>query len=152
MQAGSELAKPKRQYRLFYDPEFEFDAKGVFTYPERGSHPGKSRYELIHGHVEKLVQSILSVGVLHPVVVTYYIPPKYHKNRIVVHPGQSRCKALRILGETTVPAIIVDHTDYVKGTEITLQEANDMLGSEKLSTAGKWHDKRKPATWHGTIP
>ena len=110
--------------KLYYDPLFKFDQQGVYSNhlrAERDTHPTYAERQL---QIAALVKSIRRYGVINPVIVTInaQTPPEAPTTKL--HPGQSRCRALRILGIDTVPALIRDRTrSHYKGQEITLEEA-----------------------------
>ena len=105
-------------YDLYYDPEFEFDAPGIDT-------DTKFKTSTKRGYMErripKLVSSIKAVGLTNPLYVE--IRPK----GTVVHPGQTRCRALRVLGRTTAPALIVDLIGDHQGQPIPPCEATKLF-------------------------
>ena len=94
--------------KLYYDPEFVFDDKRVYSNhvrAEQNTHPTFARRQK---EIAALVASIGEHGVTNPVIVT--IRADKYERFTTVHPGQSRCRACRILGIKTIPALIVDWT------------------------------------------
>ena len=101
-------------YELYYDPEFEFDAPGIETDTKFVSH---SKKEYMLRRVPKIAKSITAHGMTNPLYV------EIRSKGTVVHPGQTRCRALRLLGQTTAPALIVDLEGDYDGTSISPCEA-----------------------------
>ena len=108
-------------FKLYYEPEFKFDAKGVESNRVRAelpTHPTAAKRKV---QLAGLTESIRSEGVKSPILVSI-TQPHEHKY-VVVAPGQNRCRAQRRLGRDTIPALIVDYTGRYRGTEITNDEA-----------------------------
>jgi len=89
-------------YDLYYDPEYDFDQPGVITDPREVLFVSESKRAYMRRRIDKIVKSIKRDGIRNPAYVE--IRPK----GTILHPGQTRCRALRRLGITTMPALIVD--------------------------------------------
>ncbi len=101
--------------KIYYDPEFKFDGPRVYSNHLRAERPTHPRYAEIKQLVERLVDSIQKYGIRNPVIVTIIPQHEPEAPRILLHPGQCRCRALRILGRDTVPAIILDKAGTYNG-------------------------------------
>ena len=82
------------KYTAWYDPEFPLEAA-------EGKHAAvDSRLEAF---IDELTEDIRQNGLKNPVVVTV------KNQRWTFHPGKCRVKALKRLGYTSVPAIVVNY-------------------------------------------
>ena len=131
--------------KLYYDPLFKFDKRGVYSNhlrAERDTHPTYSERQV---QIAALVESIRKYGVINPVIVTINAQPAPEAPTTRLHPGQSRCRALRILGIDTVPALIRDRTrSHYQGQEITLEEARTLFDVELNKHGLPITDKKSP--------
>ena len=89
-------------YDLYYDPEYDFDQPGVITDPREVLFVSERKHAYMRRRIDKVVKSIQTDGLRNPGYVE--IRPK----GTILHPGQTRCRALRRLGIKTMPALIVD--------------------------------------------
>jgi hypothetical protein len=108
----------KVPYRLFFDPKFEFDAPNVDTGEfciDDVSNPTLKGY--MTRRQDQIVESIKSHGLTNPAFVVL------SQTGYRLHPGQNRCRALRRLGRTTTPALIVDTTNSYEGSPLTFEKA-----------------------------
>ncbi len=125
-------------YTLYYDPKFKFDQPGVQTFPGAIDNipAGYWKRDYMLAKVEEVKKSYQECGkIYNPAVVTLRTAkdPKYPGMRL--HPGQTRCRALRELGVDTIPVLIVDTVgDYWQhgGTALP-SEAAKALFSDDLS-------------------
>ncbi len=118
LQVGMQIP-PGTYYELYYDPAFEFDAPGVDTDPNPVSNDAGviAKLAYMRRRIPKIAKSIERQGLINPLYVE--IRPEGTK----VHPGQTRCRALRRLGMTTAPALIVDLVGNYEGQSISPCEA-----------------------------
>ena len=123
----------------YYDPAYVFDAHGVYSNHKRAEYSTHPTYTERQKILDEMTKSIVKDGIKNPVLVTIIPqhPPQAPTTRL--HPGQSRCRALRRLGLTTVPALIRDKAGTYKGAgkPITLSEAKALFsGDTKLDNRG----------------
>lgn len=76
------------RYKLFWDPQFEIDR----AYFQHAQEPTE--------FIQRLSEDIRKNGLLNPLFVTKT------DDRLVIHPGKCRAKALKLLGLHFAPAII----------------------------------------------
>ena len=105
------------KYKLFYDPFFKFDQDWVESDPEGKTFVAKKKEEYMLRRIPKLIKSIRRNGVITPAYLT--ISPE----RAWLHPGQTRCRALRQMGRDTIPMLIVDLVGEYEGDEIPAEYA-----------------------------
>ena len=113
------------RYQLYYDPEYDYSAArykhvGPFKNHRTGVLTTLGQY------VDYLRLNIVSEGLHNPVQVTYQC------GSIHLHPGKSRVAALKQLGRSTVPAIIVDYSkDYRgKAKPLALEDVDILLSDD----------------------
>ncbi len=98
----------KPPYLMYYDGAFVFDAPGVDNGKNNYAacrNKGKLKYMMRRD--KNIATSIQRDGLRQPAWV------EVTADGTRLHPGQSRCRALRMLGMTTIPAIIVAHSGGV---------------------------------------
>ncbi len=107
------------RYKLYYDEYFDYSTV---------THKHVERCRRLNGYIEYLRLSILSEGLHNPVQV------HWRTERPHIHPGKSRVAALKLLGRTTVPAIIVTKEGLYKPTkgviEISPEDAQSYLSDD----------------------
>ena len=91
------------QYRLYYDPEFDYRTV-KYKHVSATENTRTGVRNTLGQYIDALVLSIKSEGVKNPIQIHYV------QESAVVHPGKTRCAALEILNIFTVPAVI-----FVKG-------------------------------------
>jgi len=106
------------RYKLYYDPEFEY---ATVTY----AHVESCRR--LSGYIDYLALSISSKGLRNPVQVHWC------SDRPHIHPGKSRVAALKQLGRTTVPAIIVAKGGHYKPSKTAIEIQPESVQDTYLS-------------------
>ena len=109
----------KEKYKLWYYERFHFDGPDIETNPTgRIDHiPAHKADKLafVTQREKEVLKSVREHGIRNPVLVVVC-----SNGPMQLHPGQTRCRALRKLGRTTVPALVVDFTGkFNLGVELT---------------------------------
>lgn len=114
-------------YKLYYDPEFDFDKPGVQYKHESGYPEREARVQFRVDQITKTLRE--GEAIRNPALV--YIT-KSDPSIWKLHPGKCRVKACRAMGWTTIPAVIVDKTGTYDGpgTEITTAEAEALYSDD----------------------
>lgn len=84
-----------RRYTAWYDPQFEIDS----AYYEHAE-PNDPKIRRL---VEELAEDIYHVGLRNPLQVVI------KEGKTTIHPGKCRAKALKALGRTHAPAIVINY-------------------------------------------
>ncbi len=92
-----------RFYELYFDPAYEFDADGAAkTDPRELDFVSPGKQEYMRRRIDRIAKSIKERGLCNPGYI------EIRPAGAILHPGQTRCRALRRLGITTMPCLIVD--------------------------------------------
>ncbi len=115
----------QKPYKLYYDAEFVFDRPNVMYKHHSGDPEREARVRL---RVESVKRSVPQDGVRNPVIV--YMKPD---GRFKLHPGKCRITAVRELGWTTIPALIIDKYDmyFDGGDPISPEEATKLFSDDQ---------------------
>lgn len=93
----------QRRYTAWFDPEFEIDSAD-YSHADYNSK--------LERQVEALSADIAKYGLINPLLVT-------RKNgKKIIHPGKCRAKALKLLGISHAPAVVVDYDRVVESDAI----------------------------------
>ena len=99
-------------YTIYYDPFFKFDEEDVETDPEAILFVAEYKRQYMLQRIPKIIESIKKDGIITPAYLE--LRPK-GVGRDILHPGQTRCRALRLMGRDTIPTLIIDLREGYEG-------------------------------------
>ncbi len=121
-------------YRLWFDPEFDYDAPNVrrehatsLVHRQDDPHIRKDVEGLVASFKERLARGLPPM--INPLFVTVY------EGFYSLHPGKCRAKALKLLGFTSCPALIYAPSGYAyhAGTELSPSAAAKLFTGESFA-------------------
>jgi hypothetical protein len=121
------------KYTMYYDPKFEFDDPRVDSHPEAidAVRVGSMKELYMRQRQGQLQLHLLRDGCRNPLMVRIAGEDERFPGWRI-HPGQTRCRAMREIGWTHAPAFIIDTVGLYDGPgkEVTFEEARELFSDD----------------------